>query len=260
MNLLVAVRLPFTDESGLEAGLNGLLETASDGGLAMALALLGAAGVGALHALGPGHGKTLVGAYLLGDRGQARDAVALGVLVSAMHTVTVLVLGVVLLGAVELDLVGWAERGLRLVAAAAVTLLGLVLLVRRRPGRGRPTTGGDHAHPHPPDGVAPRSRAGIVAIASTGGLVPSPAAVAVLLAAVALGRPALGVGLVAAFGLGLAATLAGLGMLVRSGRGAIDRAARTSPLARRVRAVLPVVSAVGVTGAGLVLLALTLAA
>jgi ABC-type nickel/cobalt efflux system permease component RcnA len=252
-------RLPFTDESGLEAVLDRLLEAASNGGFLLALALLGAAGVGALHALGPGHGKTLVGAYLLGDRGQARDAVALGVLVATMHTVTVLVLGVVLLGAVELDLVG-AERGLRLVAASAVTLLGLVLLVRRLRGRARSTNDGGHTHPHPPDGVAPRSRAGIIAIASTGGLVPSPAAVAVLLAAVALGRPALGVGLVAAFGLGLAATLAGLGLLVRTGRGAIDRAARTSPVAQRVRKALPVVSAVGVTLAGLVLLAWTLAA
>lgn len=260
MNPLISRRLPFTDEAGLEAVLNRLLEAASDGGALLALALLGAAGVGALHALGPGHGKTLVGAYLLGDRGQARDAVALGVLVAAMHTVTVLVLGVVLLGAVEMDLVGRAERGLRLVAAVSVTLLGLVLLVRRLRRRARTMTDGGHDHPHPPDGVAPRSRAGIVAIASTGGLVPSPAAVAVLLAAVALGRPALGVGMVAAFGIGLAATLAGLGLLVRSGRAAIDQAARNSPLARRIREVLPVISALGVTTAGLVLLAWTLAA
>lgn len=254
MIVALAIRLPFADEPGLEAGLTGVLEAVRDGNLLVGLALLAAAGIGALHALGPGHGKVLVGAYLLGDRGQARDAVALGVLVAAMHTVSVLALGLVLVGAVELGLERQAERVLRLLAATAVTAVGVVLLVRQR----RASPASAHVHPRPEEGVAPRSRAGILAIASTGGLVPSPAAVVVLLSTVAVGRPALGVALVVAFGVGLASTLTGLGLLVLSGRAAIDRAARTSPWAQRLRATLPVLSALGVTAAGLVLLVVTL--
>ncbi len=255
MTAALAARRPFTDEPALEAGLTALLEAVRDGDLLVGLALLAAVGIGALHALGPGHGKVLVGAYLLGDRGQARDALALGVLVATMHTVSVLVLGLVLVGAVELGLERQGERVLRLLAATAVTAVGVALLVRHRRG---PAASMAHTHPRPEEGVAPRSKAGILAIASTGGLVPSPAAVVVLLSTVAVGRPMFGVALVAAFGVGLAATLAGLGLLVLSGRAAIDRAARTSPWARCLTRALPVLSAIGVTTAGLVLLLVTL--
>lgn len=255
----MARRLPFSDESGLEAALTRLVEAVTEGEVVVILALLAAVAVGSLHALGPGHGKVLVGAYLLGDRGQPRDALALGILVATMHTVTVLVLGLVMVGAVELGLERRAERVLRLLAAVAVIVLGLVLLWRRRPGRASTDAPAAHEHAHPHAAVAPRSRAGILAIASAGGLVPSPAAVVVLLTTVALGRPMLGVALVAAFGVGLAATLTGIGLLVLSGRGALDRAAQTSRWARRTRTVLPVLSALGVTLAGVALLAVTLA-
>lgn len=255
----LATRLPtVTDEPGLEATLTRLLEAVAGGEVLAGVALLLAVGIGALHALGPGHGKVLVGAYLLGGRGQRRDALALGVLVATMHTVTVLLLGLAMVGALELGLERRAEQALRLLAAVAVITLGLVLLWQRRPGAMRSEPTATHAHPHPSDGVAPRSRAGIVAIASAGGLVPSPAAVVVLLATIAVGRPGFGVALVAAFGVGLAATLTGIGLLVLTGRGVIDRAARTSPIARRLRSVLPALSALGVVLAGVVLLVLAL--
>jgi nickel/cobalt transporter (NicO) family protein len=257
VTLLLTGRLPFSDESGLESALSGLVEAVTTGEVVVLLALVAAVGVGALHALGPGHGKVLVGAYLLGDRGQPRDALALGILVATMHTVAVLVLGLLMVGAVELGLERRAERAVRVLAAVAVIVLGLVLLWRRRPSRAGDDAAAGHEHAHP--GLAPRSRAGLVAIASAGGLVPSPAAVIALLTTVAVGRPLLGVALVAAFGVGLAATLTGLGLLVLSGRGALERAARTSPWARRARSVLPLLSALGVTLAGVVLLAVTLA-
>ncbi|MFU8841887.1 MAG: nickel/cobalt transporter [Nitriliruptoraceae bacterium] len=260
MTPLLTRGLPFSDESGLEAALTWLVEAVTEGEVLVVLALLGAVAVGVVHALGPGHGKVLVGAYLLGERGQPRDALALGILVATMHTVTVLVLGLVMVGAVELGLERRAERVLRLLAAVAVIALGVGLLWRRRPGRTAAHTiaGHEHAHEHLADGVAPRSRAGIVAIASAGGLVPSPAAVVALLTTVAMGRPMLGVALVTAFGVGLAATLTGLGLLVLSGREAIDRAARTTRWARRAREGLPVLSALAVTLAGTVLLVVTL--
>ena len=57
------------------------------------LALLIAFVLGAMHALSPGHGKTIVGAYLIGSRGTPRHAVFLGVTVTVTHTLGVFVLG-----------------------------------------------------------------------------------------------------------------------------------------------------------------------
>ena len=91
------------------------------------LALLLAAGLGAAHALSPGHGKTLVAAYLVGSGGTMRQAVALGLTVAFAHTAGVLLLGMLVLVAGELllpeTLIGW----LTIVSGA------LMAHARRRP-------------------------------------------------------------------------------------------------------------------------------
>ena len=46
--------------------------------------------LGGLHALTPGHGKTLVAAYLVGSRGTVRHATALGAIVTFTHTASVI--------------------------------------------------------------------------------------------------------------------------------------------------------------------------
>ena len=46
-----------------------------------------------MHALSPGHGKTVVGAYLIGSRGTARHALFLGLTVTLVHTAGVFALG-----------------------------------------------------------------------------------------------------------------------------------------------------------------------
>src|SRR5881409_3174052 len=75
-----------------------LVSTREPLGLGLVLtSLLIAAGLGALHALSPGHGKTIVGAYLIGTRGTARHAVFLGLVVTATHTIGVYLLGLVML-------------------------------------------------------------------------------------------------------------------------------------------------------------------
>ncbi|HEY1275658.1 MAG TPA: hypothetical protein VGF25_12125, partial [Thermoleophilaceae bacterium] len=79
-------------------GFAGLFERAASGEGVLALLLLAAFGWGALHALSPGHGKAMVAAYLVGTKGKARHAVALGATVTITHTIGVFALGLVTLG------------------------------------------------------------------------------------------------------------------------------------------------------------------
>lgn len=274
----LAIGVPFSDDTALERGLAELVDRIAAGSVLPVVGVLFAVGIGALHALGPGHGKLLIGAYLLGGRGRRRDAVALGILVAAMHTVSVLVVASLLAATQRADVSLVADTVLRGVAGAAVSVLGIALVIRELRRRARPTAaeqdgehdqdqGPDqdpaygHTHPHshhlPPAELAPLSRTGIATVAGAGGLLPSPAAVVVLLTLLALGRPLLGIVLVLAFGTGLAATLSGLGLLVLSGRVALDSAAVGMRLAR-LRAALPLVSGVAITIGGLVLLGVAL--
>jgi ABC-type nickel/cobalt efflux system permease component RcnA len=85
---------------------------------------------------------------------------------------------------------------------------------------------GHRHHPHThalPPGVSPISRRGLVVLAGSGGIVPSPSAVIVLVSAFALGRVALGLALIAAFSIGLAATLTAVGLALVLARGALER-------------------------------------
>ena len=241
-----------SDEGPFDAAFVRLAEDPSAGLAVMLFGLLVAVGVGAVHALGPGHGKALIGAYLAGSRGRARDAVALGVLVAAMHTGSVLVLGSVLHTAQRTPGSDRWEAMLTVGASLAVAAVGAWMLVRRLRTRSSPSH--PHHHDHEvPDGVAPLSRAGVFALASTGGLLPSPAAFLVLLSALAVGRAAYGVALVAAFSVGLAATLTAIGLTVLWGRDALVRtASRRSGLAW-VSRTLPIVAATAVMVGGLVL-------
>lgn len=199
-------------------------------GFALA-ALLIAVALGAIHALAPGHGKTIMAAQAVsrGRRG-LRDILTLGLTVTVTHTLGVLVLGLLVAGGssvVTPALFPWlgAASG-ALVALAGCTLLRRALRPRPRHGHGHGhghghdhdhDHGHDHGHEHRPAGM-PR-RGTVVLMGFAGGLMPSPSAVVVLLGAVALGHAWFGVLLVLAYGLGLAATLTGVGVFITgSGR------------------------------------------
>ncbi|GGV20386.1 hypothetical protein GCM10010495_39500 [Kitasatospora herbaricolor] len=315
------------------------------------LAVLLSVVLGAGHALLPGHGKTVMAAYLAGRRGRTRDAVTVGATVTATHTAGVLVVGLALtsFSALAGDAVlGW----LGVVSGALVALVGAGLLADARRGhREADSRHGHHGHhghdehddrhEHRPDtvpttegarrpvlvGAAPGTAAevvtdgqqhlhgahlhhehdqpheheqaddhphhdhphhdhhphhdrphrhglfghrhshgpaaaeaqpfttrGLVGLGVAGGLVPSPSALVVLLGAVALGRTWFGAGLVVAYGLGMAATLTAVGLLlVRIGdrlgrlaaRPALTLLRRLTPHTARLTAVLVLVVGLG---------------
>jgi nickel/cobalt transporter (NicO) family protein len=189
------------------------------------LAVLVSLLLGATHAALPGHGKTVMAAYLAGKRGTVRDAVLVGATVTVTHTAGVLVLGLAL--TVSSSLAGESvTRGLGVVSGGLVAAIGLGLLCQlARPGRADHDHGHGHDHGHEHDhaqdqdeghvhGRRQPRRVGLVGMGVAGGLVPSPSALVVLLGAVALGRTWFGVLLVLTYGLGMAATLTAAGLLL----------------------------------------------
>jgi ABC-type nickel/cobalt efflux system permease component RcnA len=217
----------------------------------MLIALLLALGFGALHALGPGHGKTLMAAYLVGAGGRARQAIAVGGSVALMHTASVLALGLVVLSATERFPPERVYPWLGLVAGLIALGLGAgLLLVRLGAWRNRTHDHDHHTHHHhEPSRQAPvLSRRGLAALAVAGGLLPSPTALVVLLASLALDRLAYGLALIGAFSLGLAAALVAVGLLALRARNVVSRR-----MSARVARAVPVISACAIVVVGLVL-------
>ena len=214
------------------------------------VAILLAVVLGGAHALAPGHGKTVMAAYLVGLRGTLRQAVTIGATVTVTHTAGVLLLGLVLstTRAVASERVyPWLGLASGLLLAA----VGVGLLVRARTGHGHPHGHGhDHTHDHDHGqhrhaAGPPLGRRGLVALGLAGGLVPSPSAVVVLLGGIAIGRAWFGVALVLAYGLGMAATLTGIGLLLARLRNRMDRRLQLpgGSLPARLGRLLPAVTA-----------------
>jgi nickel/cobalt transporter (NicO) family protein len=227
--------------------------------------------LGALHAFSPGHGRTLVAAYLLGPRQTVRHAFWLALIVTITHTASVAALG---LGALALSagtdpasFLPWTELASGIVVAA---IGGRLLWARLGAGRTHEHPAGatgceehvahvhDHAA-HPADEeahAAEHARAiadagahwrNLVALGMSGGLVPCPGAMVILLTALSVQRIGFGLVLVGAFSLGLGAVLFAIGSLIVT-LGARIRPRRRSSFSLRV---LPVASAVAVAGIGI---------
>ena len=198
-----------------------------------------AAGLGALHALEPGHGKTIVAAYLVGSRGTSRHAVFLGVIVTAAHTAGVYLLGAITLYASKYIVPEQLYPWLGVTSGIIIAVLAAYMMIRAWTDED-----GDHgheigsAHSHwfaslgrsritvPDDlnslrnsGVESTGQPGknvsltqLLTLGITGGMVPCPAALVVLLGAVSLHRVGFGLFLIVAFSLGLAAILIAIGL------------------------------------------------
>ncbi len=212
------------------------------------LAALGAALFwGAAHALSPGHGKTIVAAYLIGKRGTVRDAAALGAIVTVTHTIGVFALGLVTLALSQWIVPDRLYPWLNLVAGVSVLLIGAAVLRSRAREwlHLRAHKHGDHHHhrdhAEPGDGFR-----GLLAVGVSGGLLPCPSALVVLLAAVSLHRVAFGLLLIVAFSAGLALSITGIGLAAVLAKRAFARRSFDGLLVR----ALPAASAVVILVAG----------
>jgi ABC-type nickel/cobalt efflux system permease component RcnA len=215
-----------------------------------ALAL--AFGLGALHSLSPGHGKTLVAAYLVGSRGTVTHAIALGGIVTFTHVFSVLILGLIALLAANYLLPEQLTPVLG--AMSGLLIVGVGLFMFRRAFRsvdGRVLDEADHVHTHSP--ATERVTMGsLVALGVSGGMVPCPSALVVLLTAVALRRIVLGLALVVSFSLGLALVLIVIGILLVTAKGFMERFGGQAVATRAAR-VLPFVSATVITTVGVII-------
>ncbi len=184
----------------------------------MLVALSIAFALGAAHALTPGHGKTLVAAYLVGSRGTIKHAAYLGAMVTFTHTVSVFALGLATMFLFRYVMPQNITQWLGVVSGLSIMAIG-GWMIRRRWRLARHHHDHDrhhdhhhhHDHSHVPDDLSWR---GLTALAVSGGLAPCESALILLLSAIALGRVGLGLVLLIAFSLGLALVLASIGMLV----------------------------------------------
>jgi len=223
---------------------------------ALLLALAVAAFWGAAHALTPGHGKSMVAAYLVGTRGRARDAFLLGGTVTVTHTAGVFALGFVTLGLSAFIVPEQLYPWLTLVSGVLVVAVGASVLRQRLLSRSHTHhehlhhEHGGHEHHHEHHGDELTSK-GILGVGVAAGLLPCPSALVVLLSAIALHRIGLGLALIVAFSLGLAATITGIGLIAVLARRTFGRFS----LEGRVVRMLPAVSAALILAVGILITA-----
>jgi nickel/cobalt transporter (NicO) family protein len=216
-------------------GFAGVFADAAAGKGVLVFFLLAAFGWGAVHALSPGHGKTMVAAYLVGTRGTARHAVALGATVTVTHTIGVFALGVVTLLLSALILPEQLYPWLNLVSGLMVVAIGATVLRKRV-----------HQHQHHHHHHHDLTTKGVVAMGASAGLIPCPSALVVLLGAVAQHQVALGLLMIVVFSFGLAGTLTALGLIVVYAQEHVH-------FSSRLATALPAISALVIVSAGLVL-------
>ena len=220
--------------------------------------------LGAAHALTPGHGKTIVAAYLVGSRGTLKHAAFLGAMVTFTHTVSVFLLGMATLFLFQYVVPENITRVLGAISGLSIVAIGAWMLYKRLRGTGHTHLHADHhhhhdhlhhddhphdhphehghghdhahdhghTHEHGPHGHSHMpeevSWSGLVALGASGGLVPCESALVLLLSAIALRRVGLGLVLLVSFSLGLAIVLMGIGVLVIYAKNLLPESQRTS--------------------------------
>jgi nickel/cobalt exporter len=225
-------------------------------------------GLGALHALEPGHGKTVVGAYLIGSKGRISDAVLLGIVVTLTHSGSVILLGVLSIIATHYFVPETVQKILAIVSGLLIIAVGgWMLNVRiRQTGEGNHTHHHDHNHDHECDhthnddhchhdqshipNLAPGERPTIwqlITLGVSGGIVPCHSALAVLLAAISFGNFGRGLALVIIHSIGMATVLVAIGIMMVKAADFAGKYVSESKWTKRV----PVISAILITLVGI---------
>ena len=250
---------------GVGAEISSLLQTRDLTPIVLIGSILAAMALGAGHALTPGHGKTLMGAYLVGTRGTAVHAVALGLSVTVSHTMGIIVLAGIVLGFRDVISPETFNRIAPVASGLLVLAIGGWLVVSQLRARRWHSTAGaqhdhqhasDHSHAHDGAHAAERApdegmhshggshhshlpaRGGTVGwrnlfiLGLAGGIIPSTNALIILLSTIATGRAVYGLVLVVAFGLGMAFVLGGVGLTLVFARERVDRLPSRSSLGR----------------------------
>jgi ABC-type nickel/cobalt efflux system permease component RcnA len=245
-----------------------------------ALTLIGVFLWGAAHSMSPGHGKTLVGAYLVGERATPRHAVFLALITTLTHTLSVFGLGAIALFAARYILPEQLYPWLSLLSGGMVVAIGIHLLWRRYSHKqshrhnhshhhddhhhhhhddhhhhGHHHHDHDHDHDHqqthshlPAQAGEPVTWRSLALLGLSAGLVPCPAALVLLLGAIALGNPLTGLVLVLFFSLGLSLVLTVLGLTLVYAKQLFKQVKMPQPSWTRW---LPVASAVGIVVIGM---------
>ncbi|MBI1822110.1 MAG: sulfite exporter TauE/SafE family protein [Nitrospirae bacterium] len=240
-----------------------LINGTSPKGAMIWVSLLIAFGLGTFHALSPGHGKTIVAGYLIGSRAKARHVFALGLIVTLSHTAGVFILGFLTLYLSKYILPERLYPWLGLFSGLMILVIGASLFIKRIRSLNRQQTltdshhrehedGGHHAHSHHhghshlshPDGSIGSTT--LLGLGISGGIIPCPSALVVLLGAIAFHQIVFGLFLILAFSMGLASTLIGIGILMVYLKGMIGRFEKFS----RINRILPALSAAGVAMLG----------
>jgi len=247
-----------------DSGFSSLIGRGHLSALVILASLAAAVFWGAAHALSPGHGKTIIAAYLVGQRGKVRHAAYLGLIVTVTHTIGVFALGGVTLALSQFILPEQLYPWLNLVSGVLVVGIGASVFtgrLRKRLAHAQAHAHGhahdhlhghyhhhghDHGHGHDHVPREPGLR-GLLAVGVSGGLLPCPSALVVLLAAISLHRVGFGLVLILAFSTGLALTITGIGLVAVLAKRAFSRLS----LQGRVVGLLPAVSAPVILVAGI---------
>jgi nickel/cobalt transporter (NicO) family protein len=248
--------------------------------------------LGAAHALTPGHGKTIVAAYLVGSRGTLKHAAFLGGMVTFTHTVSVFLLGLATLFLFQYVVPQKVTQVLGAISGLSIVAVGGWMLYKRlrraqhshhhdhghehhHHDHGHEHHHHDHghehhhhehhhhdhphehthSHTHMPEEI---SWSGLVALGVSGGLVPCETALVLLLTAIALRRVGLGLLLLVSFSLGLALVLMAIGVLVIYAKNLLPSGSGGNPFFRPVVQWIPVASAAVVMLLGVVMTGVSL--
>lgn len=234
--------------------------------------------LGALHAFEPGHGKTLIAAYMVGTRGRAWDGVLLGAIVTITHTFSVILLGLAAMMLSKRYSDETLHNWLGLVSAAMILIVGIWMLRQRLSGAGHShfhLSGGhdhhhhphapphaheeddhghEHPHPHEPHShshhqpaaavaAKPTSKLELLLLGMSGGIIPCPAAIATLLIAIGAGKIGQGLTVTLFFSLGLGLVMISIGVLLSQSRRLTGKISENMDFARKM----------GIASAGLII-------